>query len=99
MRLLQVQNAATGKQSERLESISSKLDVQTQASWEILRSVASVFSAIRQVKQMLAQVADNVVHLQTLASNAVLLRPLDPTRELPIILEDTLGKKFRITPE
>ncbi|KAJ4147159.1 hypothetical protein LMH87_001704 [Akanthomyces muscarius] len=54
------------------------------------------FRAITEVKGHLQSVSQVIVDIQIAASSAMLMRPLDSTRGLPVILEDALGRSLEI---
>jgi hypothetical protein len=88
---LQSHEAGSKEQGERLQRIDERLKGQELSNTSIVTSVSRAFAAIVQLKGMLADVADNVVHLQVLVSNSIFIRSLDPTRDLPITFEDAMG--------
>ncbi|RSL94418.1 hypothetical protein CDV31_014332 [Fusarium ambrosium] len=94
--LLGVQNTASENQAEKLEDMSQQLVVQEKSNRDILGLAKDTFSGILEVKALLVQISQTVVNLQVMASNSMFLRPLDPTKELPVILEDALGNELPI---
>jgi len=58
--------------------------------------VKQSLAAVVEIKELLAQVANVVVSFQ--ASSSTLLRFMDPTKELPVIVEDALGRQLTIPP-
>ncbi len=81
----------TRKQSEELTKIHQRLTVQERTGQTLLETAKQALSGIFQVKAILVDLAEKVIHLQVMVSNATYTRGPDPTKELPIILEDTLG--------
>lgn len=65
----------------------------------LLTSVNNSFTAIIQVKDTLLRMALDICTLQSLVQGSISLRSLDPTKELPVIIEDALGKQFSIPAE
>ncbi|RMJ17157.1 hypothetical protein CDV36_003176 [Fusarium kuroshium] len=94
--LLRVQNTASENQAEKLEDMSQQLVVQEKSNRDILGLAKDTFSGILEVKALLVQISQTVINLQVMASNSMFLRPLDPTKELPVILEDALGNELPI---
>ncbi|RSL41160.1 hypothetical protein CEP53_012924 [Fusarium sp. AF-6] len=93
---LQVQNAASENQAKKLEDMSQQLVVQEKSNRDILGLAKDTFSGILEVKTLLVQISQTVINLQVMASHSTFLRPLDPTKELPVILEDALGNELPI---
>ncbi|UPK95737.1 hypothetical protein LCI18_006672 [Fusarium solani-melongenae] len=60
------------------------------------RRAADTFYGMLEVKALLFQMSQTVINLQVMASHSMFLRPLDPTKELPVILEDALGNELPI---
>ncbi|KAJ2985684.1 hypothetical protein NUW58_g5402 [Xylaria curta] len=94
--LLQHQRKASEKQEEKLEEVSQQLAIQDNSSRSILAVAKDALCGILEVKDLLFQVSKNVINLQIMASNTMFIRLLDPTRELPVIIEDALGRKLPI---
>ncbi|KAK8929294.1 hypothetical protein VCV18_001956 [Metarhizium anisopliae] len=84
------------KQIQKLGEVSRQLDVQEKGGRAILAVAKDAFRGIIEVKKLLAQVSQNVIDLQVVASNSICIRPLDPTRGVPVILEDALGRSLEI---
>ncbi|KID65919.1 hypothetical protein MAN_05578, partial [Metarhizium hybridum] len=84
------------KQIEKLGEVSRQLDVQEKGGRAILAVAKDAFRGIIEVKKLLAQVSENVIDLQVVASNSICIRPLDSTRGVPVILEDALGRSLEI---
>lgn len=101
--LLQKQRSSNELQEERLEAINTQLVAQNKDHyrnhWELLGSIKTGFATVVEVKQLLVQVAQNVATIQAVLLNPTISRSLDPTKELPAILQDTLGRVVTIPPE
>ena len=97
--ILQVQEVLNATQSEKLEEVSKHLVIQDRNSWDILSVAKDALSGIMEVKSLMIQLSQNVINLQIIASNPIFLRSLDPTKELPVVLEDALGRHLMIPPE
>lgn len=76
--------------------MSQQLVTQEKSSRDILRLAKDTIYSILEVKALLIQISQTVINLQAMASNSMFLRPLDPTKELPVILEDALGNELPI---
>ncbi|RSL90954.1 hypothetical protein CEP51_000518 [Fusarium floridanum] len=94
--LLRVQSRVSENQAEKLEDMSQQLVVQEKSNRDILGLAKDTFSSILEVKALLVQISQTVINLQVMATNSMFLRPLDPTKELPVILEDALGNELPI---
>lgn len=88
-----------GSQSTQLASIETGLANQARSGSQALTSIQRTLGAIIEVKAMVSQLTQSVLDLQVSISNVFFLRTLDPTRELPVILEDALGRNIPIPAE
>ncbi len=88
---LKTHEAAGNEHSQQLVNCFKRLDIQDQSQETLLATVKQAFGAIIEVKDILVSVAQNVVQVQVMVSNMACIRTLDPTKELPITLEDALG--------
>ena len=57
------------------------------------------FECAVELKDMFLNVSRAVIDLQMKLSDLMSLRALDPTKELPVIMQDALGRRFPIPPE
>ncbi|KAL2674038.1 hypothetical protein Neosp_012484 [[Neocosmospora] mangrovei] len=96
LELLQAQNRSSENQTKTLENMNQQLAAQEKSGRDILGLVKDTFSGILEVKSLLLQISQTVINLQAMASHSMFLRPLDPTKELPVILEDALGNELPI---
>lgn len=100
LEFLQEQRAAneqqTEKQLQRLDEVNQQLATQEKGSRNILAVAKDAVRGILEVKNLLIQLSQNVIDLQITASNSIFIRLLDPTRELPVVLEDALGRQLEI---
>lgn len=100
LKCLQEHQAASEKQAEtqlqKLDEVNKQLVTQGKGTWSILASAKDALSGIIEVKNLLIQVSQNVIDLQVTASHSMSLRPLDPTKGIPVILEDALGRPLEI---
>lgn len=94
--LLQHQRRASERQAEKLDEVSQQLVTQDKSNQSILAVAKDALCAILEVKGLLFQVSENVINLQIMASDTMFNRLLDPTRELPVVIEDALGRKLPI---
>lgn len=82
--------------TEQLETQSMQLVQQNNASWSLFSVAKDALSGILEVKTMLAQVSQNVVNLQAVATSSNIGVSLDPTRDMPVMIEDALGNQLPI---
>jgi hypothetical protein len=75
----------------QLVTIDERLKVQEESRQTLLYAAGKAFDAINLVKDILVDLAEKVAHLQVMVSNSIYIRSLDPTKDLPVILEDSLG--------
>ncbi|KAH7254936.1 hypothetical protein MRS44_016409 [Fusarium solani] len=94
--LLRVQSRASENQAQKLEDVSQQLVTQEKSSRDILGLAKDTFCGMLEVKALLVQISQTVINLQVMATHSMFLRPLDPTKELPVILEDALGNELPI---
>jgi hypothetical protein len=99
LRLLNEQCHTSKRQADELKAVNDQLVSHSRSNWEILTSVKQSLSAVVEIKETLAQVANVVLDAQFLASTSTFLRLMDPTTELPIIVEDALGRSLPIPVE
>jgi hypothetical protein len=93
LRLLQEQSTSASKQVQTLDAVDEKLTAAKNSVWEVLTSVKRILAIVWEMKDTLAQLARFVV------SSRTYLRFIDSTRELPVTIEDALGKIHTIPPE
>lgn len=96
LRLLQNQHASSKKQADNIGEISRRVDAQERRTQSLLNTVGNISASIGELRGMFVDVSRNVVELQVNASNTPCFRCLDPTKELPLIIEDALGRKLPI---
>lgn len=84
------------RQMKKLGLIKQKLATQETENSNTLGVARDALQGITEVQNLLVQVSQNVINLQVTASNSTFLRPLDPTRGAPVVLEDSLGRRFEI---
>ncbi len=99
LRLLKEQCDTSKRQADELKAVNDQLVSHSRSNWEILTSMKQSLSAVVEIKETLAQVANVVLSAQFLASTSTFLRFMDPTTELPIIVEDALGRSLPIPVE
>jgi hypothetical protein len=85
LRLLKEQHAMADMQAHGLQAVNDQLS-----------AVKQSLSAIAEMKDTLSQIAQVAAGLQVTASASTFLRFIDPTRELPVILVDFLGRELTI---
>ena len=89
--------AASRKHAQQLSRIEERFAAQEKTSGGLTAMMRNTYSAILELKNMLGQCIQVVIHLQYLASDHMYLRGLDPTRNKPVWLEDALGN-LRVIP-
>lgn len=99
LRLLKGQHDIANRQADQLKAVNEQLVVCSRSNSDVLTSVKQSLAAVVEIKELLAQVAKVVVSFQVSASSSTFLRFLDPTKELPIVVEDALGRRLTILPE
>ncbi|KAL6411861.1 hypothetical protein AUP68_04240 [Ilyonectria robusta] len=96
LELLRDQGRASEKQAEKLKDISHQFVVQEKSGRDVLGLAKATFCGILEAKALLVEISQTVINLQVMASHSTFLRPLDPTKELPVVLEDALGNELPI---
>lgn len=86
-------------QHEKLDQIQTQLGATERNSRTILTLARDALRGASAVKDLLSSVAEVVANLQIMASNAALMRSLDSTKGLPVVLEDALGRPLEIPAE
>lgn len=94
---LESQSAQLQETKQQLEAQSNQLVVQHEQGRSIFVVAQDALRGILEVKTLLVQVSRNVVNLHAVATNASVGVVLDPTRELPVMLEDALGRQLPIS--
>ncbi|RSL64865.1 hypothetical protein CEP51_013081 [Fusarium floridanum] len=96
--LMRQQRKTTEEQVQKLDEVSQQLVKQDTSSRNILAVAGEALSAIIQVKDLLFQVSQDVINVRTVL-NSMFTRSMDPTKELPVTIEDALGRHVPIPPE
>ncbi|RSL62370.1 hypothetical protein CEP54_005743 [Fusarium duplospermum] len=96
--LMRQQRKSSEEQVQKLDEVNQQLVKQDTTSRSILAVTGEALSAILQVKDLLVQVSQDVINVRVVL-NSTFLRPMDPTKELPAIIEDPLGRQVPIPPE
>ena len=99
LELLKKQCDTANIQVDELRTVKGQLVAHSGSIREVLTAVNQSLASVVEIKQSLAQIATFVINLQVSASASMFLRFLDPTRELPVIVEDALGRQLTIPPE
>ncbi|KAK5660897.1 hypothetical protein OQA88_12270 [Cercophora sp. LCS_1] len=94
LRLLQEQEKLSTTQTEQLENVNKQLVTQSHDIHGAVTIAKQSFMAIVEIKDALTMVASNLSELRTFV-----FRFLDPTKELPVTIEDALGRRLPIPPE
>lgn len=79
-------------QTTQLYALSERMKKQEGKIWDILSQAKQTFSAVLGVRDMVSQVYQAVIGLRAL----VISHSLDPTKDLPLIVEDALGNTIKI---
>ena len=90
-RLYDENAVASRKHTQQLSEIDKKLTTHKRASYSLAAMLRNIYNAVLELKDMVGQCSQLVVHLQVFASDHMYLRSLDPTRNKPVWLEDALG--------
>jgi len=56
----------------------------------------STLSGLHEVKDLIDRLCQMIAKLQVLASNSMFFYGLDPTKDLPLVVEDALGNVLQI---
>ncbi|KAJ6789712.1 hypothetical protein PWT90_00576 [Aphanocladium album] len=82
--------------AESLGLIKRQLDAIETTSRTSMSMIGDVLQGVLQIKNLVFSLSKTVVNLQIMASHTHCMRGLDPTKELPVILEDALGRPLEI---
>jgi hypothetical protein len=99
LRLLQAQHDMASQQTHELRAVNGQLVAHSGSIRDVLTTVKQSLASVVEIKETLAQIAGVVVSFQLSSSASMFSRSLDPTRELPVILEDALGRRLTIPAE
>ncbi|KAK4442462.1 hypothetical protein QBC34DRAFT_313009 [Podospora aff. communis PSN243] len=99
LQMLQEQCSSSKKQEEALNAVENQLAITSGGVWEVLASAKKTLAVVVEMRDTVASLARFAINCQDLASNSAFLWPIDPTRELPVTLEDSLGRLFTFPPE
>jgi hypothetical protein len=97
--LLQAQHDMASQQTHELRAVNGQLAAHSGSIRDVLMTVRQSLASVVEIKETLAHIARAVVSFQASSSASMLLRPLDPTRDLPVIMEDALGRQLTIPAE
>ena len=80
------------QQASDVKAISQKSHEHERLLIAITKSVATISKIATQAKSLSTQILGNIMQVfQQASAEPVIQRSLDPTRELPVILEDSIG--------
>jgi hypothetical protein len=96
LRLLQAQHDVASQHTHELRAVNGQLAAHSGSIRDVLTTVKQSLASVVEIKETLAQIARVVVSFQVSSSASMFSRSLDPTRELPVILEDALGRRLTI---
>lgn len=95
-RILEAQIAPIEQCHQRLAEISVQIDTQGESTRTALPLVKDTFECAVELKGMFLNMSRGVIDLQMKLSDLMSLRSLDPTEELPVIMQDALGRRLSI---
>ncbi|KAH6656979.1 hypothetical protein BKA67DRAFT_176692 [Truncatella angustata] len=84
------------RQENQIDAIEHNIEVHLDNNNTILTIAKSTIDPIKHLEQLLANVAHDVVQLRETVSNSNFIRSLDPTREMPLNLNDAFGRDIAI---
>ncbi len=100
LRLSEDQNTQLHALAERMkkqeEDMAESMRKQDENNWKILSQAKSSFCALLEVKDMLHHVCTAIVDIRGLLLSQATTRSLDPTKGLPLIVEDALGNIIEV---
>ncbi|RSL55315.1 hypothetical protein CEP53_007124 [Fusarium sp. AF-6] len=96
--LMRQQRGASEEQVQKLNEVNQQLVKQDRSSHSILCVAGDALNAIVEVKDLLVQVSQDVINVQVVF-DSMCFRSLDPTKELPAIIEDALGRQITFQPD
>ena len=99
LRLLQAQHDMASQHTHELKAVNGQLVAHSSSTRAVLTTVKQSPASVVEIKDTLAQIARVVVSFQVSSSASMFLRPMDPTRGLPVIIEDALGRDLTIPAE
>ncbi|KAM3461342.1 hypothetical protein NHJ6243_005126 [Beauveria neobassiana] len=92
-------NTQFEKQTEQLNAMQIELGTAQQNGCTLLSMARDAVQGILEVKDLLISMSQAVISLQISATQTQYMRQLDPTRELSVTLEDSLGRHIPIPAE
>ncbi|KAJ2975276.1 hypothetical protein NQ176_g5608 [Zarea fungicola] len=84
------------EQNEKLCLVQNQISATEQTSRTLMCLAGDALKGILEVKDHVVSISQAVMRLQISASHSQCMRSLDPTRELSVILEDSLGRQIPI---
>ncbi|KAK3186295.1 hypothetical protein K4F52_004833 [Lecanicillium sp. MT-2017a] len=84
------------KQIQKLHLVHDQLSEAEKNSHRVLTVVRDMLHGVVEVKDILLSVSKVIVDSQITSSHGMFMRFLDPTKELPVMLEDALGRSLPI---
>lgn len=87
------------KQTEQLGAMQIQLSTVEQKGSTLLSMASDALKGILEVKDLLVSMSQAVISLQISATQTQFMRSLDPTKELSVTLEDSLGRHIPIPAE
>ncbi|KAL2265059.1 hypothetical protein VTJ83DRAFT_7569 [Remersonia thermophila] len=96
LRLLREQRRTLKNQDDQLRTANTQLAAQSGTLCDILTGVNQSLAAAIEIKNSLAEVSALVAKFQVYISSTMSLYALDPTKDLPVTIEDPLGRHCTI---
>ncbi|KAK4153252.1 hypothetical protein C8A00DRAFT_15503 [Chaetomidium leptoderma] len=82
--------------STQLYALGEKVEKQEETGSAVLSQAKGTFRIVLEVKEMVNQLCKTVADIQLLLSSRTITKSLDPTKNLPLIVEDALGNIMEI---
>ncbi|KAK4185619.1 hypothetical protein QBC35DRAFT_465409 [Podospora australis] len=83
-------------QNSQLHSLEKRISAQESTNASLLSHATNTFCVVLEIKDTVNRVCQAVVDLRALVTSISSLRLLDPTKNLPLFLEDALGARIEI---
>lgn len=84
------------QQEESLSVIKHQLDATETTSHTTMSLAGDALQGLLEIKNLVVSLSQTVINPQVEASHTHCMRGLDPTKELPVTLEDALGRPLEI---
>lgn len=84
------------ERNDQFDYIQAQLGKSEKTSSTIMSRASDTLQCILEIKQLIVSMSQTITQRQISASNSNCIRTLDPTKELPVMLEDALGRHLEI---